>query len=93
MVICVGGQIWWSQAIRGLLVDYPAWIAKRRRLEETRFEMRKLLAVCEPAWFEGLVWTDFGLSKPEGSAMSFWVSVNAGQCWCQNWSFRSECFG
>ncbi|KZV22503.1 abscisic acid 8'-hydroxylase 2 [Dorcoceras hygrometricum] len=60
----------------GMLVEYPVRVAKRRRLEETRFEMHKLLALCEPAWFEGMVWIGFGLSRPEGGAMSFWVSVN-----------------
>ncbi|KZV24743.1 hypothetical protein F511_34189 [Dorcoceras hygrometricum] len=63
--------------MRGTLVEYPTLVAKCRRLVETRFEMRKLLALCEPAWFEGLVWNGFGLSRTEGSAMSFWVSVNA----------------
>ncbi|KZV45100.1 hypothetical protein F511_10131 [Dorcoceras hygrometricum] len=28
-----------QQAILGTLVEYPAWVAKRRRLEEIRFEM------------------------------------------------------
>ncbi|KZV26565.1 protein LURP-one-related 8-like [Dorcoceras hygrometricum] len=61
-------------------------VAKRRCLEETRFEMRKLLALCEPAWFEGLLWTDFGLSRPEGSAMSFWLLANADSDWSKSGS-------
>ncbi|KZV51321.1 hypothetical protein F511_07512 [Dorcoceras hygrometricum] len=38
--------------------------------------MRKLLALCEPAMVQGLVWTGFGLSRPKDSAMSFWVLAN-----------------
>ncbi|KZV53131.1 hypothetical protein F511_24033 [Dorcoceras hygrometricum] len=72
-------------AILETLVEYPARVAKRRRFGETRFDMCNLLALCEPAWFEGLVWTSFGLSRPEGSAMLFWLSVNA-----VDWAVKME---
>ncbi|KZV32109.1 geraniol 8-hydroxylase-like [Dorcoceras hygrometricum] len=40
MVIKAVGQIWLSKAILGTASEYPAWIAKRHRLGETRFEVR-----------------------------------------------------
>ncbi|KZV39096.1 hypothetical protein F511_28986 [Dorcoceras hygrometricum] len=72
----------WSNLVilsySGTLFEYPARVTKHRRLEEIGFEMRKLLALCELAWFEGLVWTGFEFFRLEDSAMSFWKSVNAG---------------
>ncbi|KZV35354.1 hypothetical protein F511_37697 [Dorcoceras hygrometricum] len=66
-------------AMLGTLEKYPARVTKHRHFEEIKIEMRELLAMCEPAWFVGLVWNGLGLSRPEGSVMSFCVSVNAGQ--------------
>ncbi|KZV36880.1 hypothetical protein F511_18053 [Dorcoceras hygrometricum] len=48
MAIKAGCQIWLSQAILGTLVESPVRIAKRPRLGETRFELRKLLVLCGP---------------------------------------------
>ncbi|KZV18012.1 hypothetical protein F511_39146 [Dorcoceras hygrometricum] len=91
---------WFLQALS--VIPRGSWGDVARRFTLIRWEIyRRLPLKCQIPCESGRsqaprrqqVWTGLGLSRSIGSAMSFWLSVNAGQYWYQIWSFGSECFG